>query len=160
MKTLKELLVHGLEELYRGETQLIKILPALRNSATERDLKSIFEDHIKIKEDQRNNLDSIYQRLGVTSGKGYSPVIDMMITEIHEILREKAPDRIQDIRLIDAATKITQYQIAGYTCCVRYAKELDHIETARKLQRMLDEEYAMNTLLEHVAEDRLMDQLA
>lgn len=160
MKTLKELLVHGLEELYRGETQLIQVLPSLRNTATEKELRSVFEDYIKIKEDQRKSLDVIYQRLGVTTGKGYSPVIDEMIAEIRELLRENTPNDIQDIRLIDSVTKITHYQIAAYTCCVRYAIELDHIETARKLQLMLDDEYAMNTLLGHVAEDRLMGQLA
>ncbi len=160
MRTLEDLFLHGLKELYYGESQLLEALPSLRDAARKKSLKEVFEMHLREKQSQRNRLERIYKKLGISSSGVTSPGMQGMIAELHHILQEADPDEVQDARLIGAAKKIAHYEIAGYSNCVRYAKKLQHIETARKLQETLDEAYARNTLLDQVAEDRLLDQVA
>lgn len=160
MKTLKELLIHELEVLYDSEGQLLQAIPELRDSAHEQSLKKIFDQLLTETQAQRERLEVIYKRLGIQIKGIPSQVMRGMIGEIRAWLREEDTDEVHDARLIDAAKRIAYYEIAGYSSCVRYAKELQHIETARKLQETLDEEYAINSMLDEVAENTISGQVA
>jgi len=46
LKTLQDLFIHELKDLYSAETQLVKALPKMAKAATHQDLKDAFQEHL------------------------------------------------------------------------------------------------------------------
>lgn len=54
--TLQDLYVHGLQDLYRAEKQLLEALPSLARAAQSQDLKAAFESHLLKAREHVNRL--------------------------------------------------------------------------------------------------------
>ena len=61
-KTLRNLFIHSLSDVYSAEKQLTKALPKMARAATNANLKAVFESHL---EETRGQILRIDQVVGV-----------------------------------------------------------------------------------------------
>jgi len=63
LKSLENLFIHELRDIYSAETQLIKALPKMAEAATNAELKAGFEAHLKQTETHLSRLEKIFKGL-------------------------------------------------------------------------------------------------
>jgi ferritin-like metal-binding protein YciE len=151
MKTLSDLFIHELKDLYSAEKQLTKALPKLVKAATNDDLRDGLEGHLHETEQQLLRLEEILGQLEVPLRGAKCPAMEGLIEESKTALEEDMTDDVRDAAIICAAQRVEHYEIAGYGCARTFAQQLGHEEAARLLQLTLNEEKAADEKLTQVA---------
>jgi ferritin-like metal-binding protein YciE len=152
MKSLQDLFVEQLRDLYYAEKQIIKALPKMAKKATSGELKKAFETHLHETEDQVERLERVFEKLEMTARGKTCPAMDGLIDEGKEIMTEDAEPSVMDAGLIAAAQKVEHYEIASYGTLRTYAKMLGYNKIADLLQETLDEEGNTDKKLSQLAE--------
>jgi len=63
IKTMEDLFLHGLQDIYYAEQQITKALPKLIEKATNRDLIAGFKAHLEETNKQIERLDKVFLKL-------------------------------------------------------------------------------------------------
>ena len=155
MKTLEDLFVHELKDLYSAEKQLVKALPKMAKAATHQEPRQAFEAHLKQTEQHVERLDEIFSQLQLSARGAKCKAMEGLITEGKEILAEDMEDDVRDAALICAAQRVEHYEMAGYGCARTFARDLGHHAAAELLQQTLEEEAAADEKLTEIAVGRI-----
>ena len=137
--TMEKLLVNELKDLYSAEKQITRALPKMAKQASNNELKTAFETHLKETEGQIKRLDRVFEILGKTSGGKTCKAMQGLIEEGNEVMQETEGE-VSDAALISAAQKVEHYEMAGYGSVRTWAQVLGQKEIADLLQQTLDEE--------------------
>jgi ferritin-like metal-binding protein YciE len=155
IKTMDDLFVHMLRDIYYAENQIVKALPEMIEKATSRELEQGFKKHL----DETNNhvarLDQVFKLLGIQAKGVDCPAIDGIIEEAEEIAGEVEDKNVLDAALIAAAQAVEHYEITRYGTLVTWAQLLGRDDCAALLQKTLDEEKATDKKLTNLAESKL-----
>lgn len=151
MKTLNDLLVHELKDLYSAEKQLTKALPKMAKAVSNDELRQAMETHLQETEQQISRLEEIFQQLEMTTRGVKCKAMEGLIEEGKEILEEDMEDEVRDAAIIAAAQRVEHYEIAGYGCARTFAEQLGLEEVASLLQQTLEEEKATDEKLTQIA---------
>jgi ferritin-like metal-binding protein YciE len=155
IKTLDNLFVHTLQDIYYAETQITKALPKMIDKASDPQLRQGFETHLRETENQIRRLDQVFQMHG-QSPKGVDcPAIDGIIEEANETAGDIADKEVLDAALLAAAQAVEHYEITRYGTLVAWAKQLGRDDCARLLQQTLEEEKATDQKLTAMAESKV-----
>jgi len=151
MRTLQDLFVHEIKDLYSAEKQLLKALPKMAKAATNEELRTGFETHLAETEEHVNRLEAIMEALEIPNRGPKCKAMEGLLEEGQEVLDAEMEDDVRDAALIAAAQRVEHYEIAGYGCARTFAEQLGHGESARRLQETLDEEKATDEKLTQIA---------
>jgi ferritin-like metal-binding protein YciE len=160
LKTLQDLFVQELKDLYSAETQLVKALPKMAKAATHEDLKAGFEEHLEETKGHVSRLDRIGEQLGCKLTGHTCKAMQGLIKEGGELISEDAEDSVRDAGLIGAAQRVEHYEIAGYGTARALAKCLGHDDAADLLGETLEEEKATDEKLTELAESAINAEAA
>jgi ferritin-like metal-binding protein YciE len=155
IETLDDLFVHTLQDIYYAENQITKALPKMISMATDPELKSGFEKHLRETETQIQRLEQVFQMHGQTAKQVNCPAMDGIIKEANEISGEVSDKEVLDAALAAAAQAVEHYEITRYGTLVAWAKQLGRDDCANLLQQNLDEEYATDKKLTEMAEAKV-----
>jgi ferritin-like metal-binding protein YciE len=155
IKTMNDLFVHQLQDIYYAEQQLVKALPKMAEKATEPQLKQGFLTHLDETKTHVKRVEQVFQMHGVAVKAVDCPAIDGIIEEANETAGEVADKAVLDAALINAAQAAEHYEIARYGSLVAWAKQLGRTDCATVLQKTLDEEKATDKKLTALAESRV-----
>ena len=151
MKSLQDLLVDQLKDLYSAENQLVKALPKMAKAASNPDLKAGFEEHLEQTRGQVTRIEQICEQLEVTPKGKKCVAMEGLVEEGKELLAGDAEPGVRDAGLIAAAQKVEHYEIAGYGSARTWAEQLGLDEAVRLLQETLNEEKATDEKLTRLA---------
>ena len=91
IKTLDDLFVHTLRDIYYAEKQIVKALPDMIEKATDPQLKQGFQDPSRRDQESREARSSRCSRCTASRRKGVDcPAIDGIIEEADEVAGEVA----------------------------------------------------------------------
>ena len=151
IKTMDDLFLHSLQDVYYAENQITKALPKMIDKATNTDLKNGFKTHLQETKTQIERLDKVFQKLGKEPKGTDCPAIDGIIKETDEIAGEISDKHVLDAALITGAQAVEHYEINRYGTLIAWAEALGHEEVVRLLTTNLNEEKAANTKLTTMA---------
>ena len=151
LKSLKDLYVEELRDLYSAENQLVKALPKMAKAATAENLKKAFTDHLEETKGQVARLVQIFEKLGEKPTGKTCRAMEGLVIEGEELIADKPEAAVLDAGLISAAQRVEHYEMAGYGSVRAYAKALGEEEAAALLQETLDEEAAADKKLTKLA---------
>jgi ferritin-like metal-binding protein YciE len=155
IKTMDDLFVHVLQDIYYAEQQVQKALPDMIEKATNRDLSAAFKSHLGETERHVQRLEEAFQLLGKTP-KGHScPAIDGIIKEANEIAGEVDDKEVLDAALIAAAQAVEHYEITRYGTLIAWSEELGQKAVGKLLGTTLKEEKAADKKLTTIAEKKV-----
>ncbi len=152
LKTLQDLFIHELKDLYSAETQLVKALPKMAKAATHDDLKAGFEQHLEETKTHVERLNHIAEMCETKLTGHKCKAMQGLIEEGSDLIDEDAEDTVRDAGLIGAAQRVEHYEIAGYGTARALAQQLGHDEAAGLLGETLEEEKATDEKLTDLAE--------
>ena len=151
IKTMDDLFLHGLQDIYYAEHQITKALPKMVDKATNRDLANGLKTHLEETNKQIERLDKVFEKLDKKPSSTQCPAIDGIIKEADEVVGEVADKAVLDAAIIAGAQAVEHYEICRYGTLIAWAQQLGHEEVVRFLTTNLNEEKAANTKLNTVA---------
>jgi ferritin-like metal-binding protein YciE len=151
IQSMDDLLLHGLQDIYYAENQIVKSLPKLIEKATNRDLTKGLQDHLAETKNQIIRLDQVFKKLGQEPKGVQCPAIDGLINEADEVAGEVADKDVLDAALIGSAQAVEHYEMARYGTLIAWAESLGHDDITRLLNTNLNEEKAADKKLSSVA---------
>lgn len=152
LRTLHDLYVNELKDLYNAEHQLLKALPKMAKVASSPELAKAFTDHLAETEGQIERLETIFTELGVSPKGKKCKAMEGLLEEGKEVMAEDADPSVMDAALISAAQRVEHYEMAGYGCVRTFARLLGFDNAADLLQETLDEEGTADKKLTELAE--------
>jgi ferritin-like metal-binding protein YciE len=160
IKTMDDLLLHELQDIYYAEKEILKALPKMIEMATNRDLTQGLKMHLQETEKQVERLDQVFKKLGQQPKETDCPAIDGLIKEAEKITGEIADKEVLDAAIISAAQSVEHYEIARYGTMIAWASVLGHDDIIRLLTTNLNEEKAADKKLSTVAERKGVNRKA
>ena len=151
IKTMDDLLLHQLQDIYYAEQQITKALPKIIEKATNRDLVTGLKNHLEETHKQIERLDKVFEKLGVAPKGTNCRAIDGIIKEAGEVAGEIAEKAVLDAALIASCQAVEHYEICRYGTLIAWAESAGHDEIVRLLTTNLNEEHGVNTKLNTVA---------
>lgn len=153
VKTLQDLFIHSLSDVYSAEKQLTKALPKLARAATEPQLKEIFTSHLEETRGQVERIDQVVEASGFKLKRIKCAAMEGLVEEGQETIEEVEKGPVLDAGLIAAAQKVEHYEIATYGTLCALAKTLGMDQAIiTLLQDTLAEEKAADQKLSALAE--------
>ncbi len=150
-KTLDDLFLDTLKDIYYAEKQIVKALPKMAKAATSPQLKAGFEQHLEETEGQIERLEQIFELLGKPARGKTCDAILGIIEEGKSIMDEFKGTVALDAGLVSAAQAVEHYEIARYGTLKTWATQLGMKEAASLLDATLKEEEATDKKLSQVA---------
>lgn len=155
MKTMEDLFIHELKDLYSAEKQLVKALPKMAKAASNQELRTAFEEHLHQTEEQFRRVEELLNEEGASTRGSKCVAMEGLIEEGKSIIEEDMDDEVRDAALIAAAQRVEHYEIAAYGCARTFAEQLGKRHAAQLLQQTLDEEKEADDRLTHIAMSRV-----
>lgn len=155
IKTMNDLFVHQLQDIYYAEKQLVKALPKMADKATDKQLREGFLTHLEETKVHVQRLEDVFGMIGTEVKAVDCPAIDGIIEEADEVAGEVADKSVLDAALINAGQAAEHYEIARYGSLIAWARQLGRADCVSMLQKTLDEEKITDRKLTSIAEARI-----
>lgn len=152
IKTMDDLFVHTLQDIYYAEQQITKALPKMIDKASSPQLKQAFQTHLSETEGQIRRLEQVFEQHGATKKGVKCEAIEGIIAEAESVMGNVADAHVLDAAMLAAAQAVEHYEISRYGTLVNWAHQLGRPDCARLLQQTLDEEKATDGKLTQLAE--------
>jgi ferritin-like metal-binding protein YciE len=152
IKTMNDLFVHTLHDIYYAEHQITQALPDMIQKASDPRLKEAFTAHLGETENHIARLEEIFRMQGITVKGTDCPAIDGIIDETDDVAGEVADKDVLDAALIAAAQAVEHYEMTRYGTLITWASQLGRNDCVGILQRTLSEEKAADQKLSSIAE--------
>lgn len=155
IKTLDDLFVHMLQDIYYAENQIVKNLPTMIKKASNAQLKAAFEAHLAETENQVKRVERVFGMHGQPVKAVNCPAIDGILAEAKEVISDCGDDEVCDAAMLAAAQAVEHYEITRYGTLIAFAKQLGRADCASVLDENLQEEKAADAKLTGIAESRV-----
>jgi ferritin-like metal-binding protein YciE len=151
MKTLKDLFLAQLADMYDAEQRIVKALPKLAKAATCTHLRDAFLSHLRETEGHVKKLEQVFQSFDEKPQAVKCPATVGLLEEGDQIASEFKGSPAINAALISAAQKVEHYEMASYGCLHAWAELLANAEAAALLEEILAQERAANAALKDLA---------
>ncbi|MDB5891543.1 MAG: hypothetical protein JWP47_2374 [Polaromonas sp.] len=139
VKTLQDLFIHNLSDIYNAEKQLGKILPKLIKSAEHPGLSELFKVQLEDNQATMEQLDRVVESSGIKLKRIKCAAMEGLIGEAKETLDESDKSPVRDAALVGNAQKIVHYEIAGIGTLAAFANHCGFTEAADTLREVLQD---------------------
>lgn len=151
-KTLDDLFLDTLKDIYFAERQILKALPKMARAAGDPNLKAGFEEHREQTQGHVERLEQIFEMLGKPARGKTCEAILGIIAEGEEIIDEFKGTPALDAGLISAAQAVEHYEMARYGTLKAWANLLGRKDAVKLLDATYQEESATDKKLTQLAE--------
>jgi ferritin-like metal-binding protein YciE len=160
IKSMQDLFIHELSDIYSAEKQLARALPRLSRASENPQLSQAFEQHLEETRGQIERIDTIVEQLDVRVKRMKCQGMEGLVDEAREIIDSVPQGALRDAALIAGAQKAEHYEIAAYGTLRALARQLGHQDAAELLGQTLEEEKATDRKLTELAEQGANQQAA
>jgi len=150
-KTLNDLFLDTLKDIYYAEKQIVKALPKMAKAATSPQLRAGFEQHLEETQGHIDRLEQVFELVGAKARGKTCDAILGILEEGKSIMDEFKGTVALDAGLMSAGQAVEHYEMARYGTLKTWAQQLGMTEAAALFDA---------TLKEEVATDKKLSQLA
>ncbi len=159
-KTLDDLFLMTLKDIYYAEKQILRTLPKMAKAAESEELRDAFTTHREETQVQVQRLEQVFEMLGKKASGKTCEAIQGIIAEGTEIMEDFGESEALDAGLIAAGQAVEHYEMSRYGTLKAWASELGMQEAADLLEETLAEEKKADQLLSQLAEARVNQKAA
>lgn len=150
-KTMQDLFIEELRDIYHAEKQIARALPKLAKQASSETLRQAMETHVEETKGQIDRLEQVFELLDTRSRGKRCEAMEGLLDEAREVLELGLAPEVLDAALIAAAQKVEHYEIASYGTLCAYAEACGLGDAAKLLRETLEEEKATDMKLNELA---------
>ncbi len=152
IKTLDDLFLHTLQDVYYAEHQIVKTLPSMIEKSHNPALKQGFTTHLRETEQHVKRLDEVFTALKQAPKGVTCEAIEGIIKEVKHVVSDVEDPAVRDVALAISAQAVEHYEIARYGSLVALANQLGHHQVVKHLQLTLEEEKTADRKLTQISE--------
>lgn len=153
-KTLEDLFLDTLKDIYYAEKKILKGLSKMTKNAESEELKAACEKHYGETEGQIERLEQVFEICGKRAQGKNCPAIEGILDEGSEIMEEFKGAPALDAGIVSAAQAVEHYEIARYGTLKSWAELLEMDDAVELLDQNLQEEMATDKALTILAQKR------
>jgi ferritin-like metal-binding protein YciE len=157
-KTMNDLLLTLMQDVYYAERQILKALPKMAKAAGSDELKNALLHHREETQGQVERLQKAFEALGKRARGATCEAINGLIEEGEEVIEEVPEGPVRDAGILANAQAVEHYEMARYGTIVAWAKAIGADEVARLMHETLEEEKKADTTLNQLAQSGLNQQ--
>ncbi|WP_094463075.1 ferritin-like domain-containing protein [Pannonibacter phragmitetus] len=154
-KTLDDLFMDLLKDVYYAERKILKALPKMARGANSPELSAAFEKHHDETQTHVERLQEVFDILGKPARGKTCQAIEGILEEGEDVLESFKGSPALDAGLVASAQAVEHYEISRYGTLRNWAEMLGQREIAKILQDTLNEEEATDGKLTKLAEGSL-----
>jgi len=158
-RTLHDVFVDEMRDMYNAEQQITKALPRMIKAAGSGELRRAFEFHLGETENQIDRLERAFSLLKEPARGKKCDGMQGILEEGRKVMEEAPDGPVLDAALIAGAQRVEHYETAAYGTLVAWAQAMGHVDVARLLKESLEEEKNADKTLSSLAEGGI-NQLA
>jgi ferritin-like metal-binding protein YciE len=151
MKTLKNLFLSELADMYDSECRIIKALPKIIKEATCEQLQHALEQHLEETEGQVKQIVRIFAAFDEKPRAQKCPAMVGSLEEGDQIINENKHSPAINAAIIAACQKVEHYEIASYGTLRAWATLLENEEAVDLIEEILDQEKDADSTLSDLA---------
>jgi ferritin-like metal-binding protein YciE len=151
VKSMNDLFLRTLKDIYYAEKQIYKNLPKMAKSVGSKDLKQAFEKHREETEQQIERLETIFEQCGAAARAIRCEAMDGILAEAKGVMEEIEYGQVRDAGILAAAQTVEHYEISRYGTLIAWADQLGMKDASKLLKETLDEEKKTDQLLSQLA---------
>jgi ferritin-like metal-binding protein YciE len=159
-KTLQDLFLVGLKDIYHAEKALLRALRKMAKAAASHQLRQAFDTHRTETEGQVERLERVFEMLGKRPQGKTCEAMQGILAEGEEVMDDFAESEALDAGLLAAAQAVEHYEIARYGTLRSWAAHLGMNEAVILFEETLQEEKKTDQLLTELAEAALNQKAA
>jgi len=160
IKSLNDLFLHTLKDMYYAENQIVKSLPKMIEKAHDPTLRSTLESHLSETKQQVTRLEQIFQGLGEKAQGATCAAMDGILDEAKDVMSDIGDPNVLDAGMLSAAQAVEHYEITRYGTLIAFAKRLGRAECVKLLEETLTEEKEADRKLTAIAESQVNKKAA
>lgn len=146
-KTLDDLFLDTLKDIYFAEKQILKALPKMARASQSEEGRAGFLQHRDETQVQIDRLEQIFEMIGKPARGKTCEAIQGILAEGEEIMEEFKGSAALDAGLISSAQAVEHYEIARYGTLKAWAEQLGMNDAVPLLDATLQEEVATDQKL-------------
>jgi ferritin-like metal-binding protein YciE len=151
-KTLEDLFLVTLKDVYYAEKQILRALPKMAKAVESDELRQAFEQHRTETDGQVQRLEQIFEQMGKRAAGKTCESIQGLIAEGQEIMEDFEDSEALDAGVLAAAQAVEHYEISRYGTLKSWAQQLGMNDAVKLLEETLAEEKKTDQLLTRIAE--------
>ena len=159
-KTLQDLFLIGLKDIYHAEKALLRSLRKMAKAAESDQLRQAFETHRSETEGQVERLERVFEMVGKRPQGKTCEAMQGILAEGEEVMDDFAESEALDAGLLAAAQAVEHYEIARYGTLRSWAAQLGMNDAVTLFEETLQEEKKTDQLLTELAEAALNQKAA
>ena len=160
VKTLDDLFLDTLKDIYYAEKKLVQTLPKMAKKANSPTLKEAIERHLGETEAHVTRLEEVFATMDKKPASKKCESVEGLLKEAEELLGEIEDASTLDAAIISSAQTVEHYEIARYGTLVCWARQLGLKDAEFLLQKTLDEEQSADKKLSRLAEEYINQKAA
>ncbi len=157
-KTMKDLLLTFMQDVYYAERQILKALPKMAKASGSEELKNALLHHREETQGQVDRLQKAFEALGKRARGITCEAINGLIEEGEEVIEDFPEGHVRDAGIVACAQAVEHYEMARYGTIVAWAKAVGAEDVARLMQETLEEEKKADTTLNQLARREINQQ--
>lgn len=146
-KTLNDMFIDTLKDVYYAEKQILRALPKMAKAANSAELKAAFEKHRDETETHVERLAQVFEIAGKAARGKTCDAILGIVEEGKAVMEDYADSPALDAGLLASAQAVEHYEIARYGTLKAWAKQLGLKDAVGLLEQTLAEEEKTDQLL-------------
>ncbi len=154
MKSMNDLFLHFLQDIYNAEKQGLKALAKVAKNAESEDLKQFLHEHREESQEQIGKLEEVYQQVIGKKARGKTcEAMSGLIAEVDEAISEGDKGPVLDAALIACVQAMKHYEIARLGALAAWAKRMGQDEAAQTLHDIVEQDKEADEELTQLAEE-------
>ncbi len=151
VKTMEDLFVETLKDIYYAEKHILKALPGMVKKAGDATLKDALETHRKETEGQIDRLEQVFKIMDVPARGKKCDAIEGILAEAKEHMDDIDDAQVLDAGMIGSAQAVEHYEITRYGSLIAWAQQIGRDDAIELLEANLAEEKNADALLSKIA---------
>ena len=157
-KTMKDLLLTFMQDVYYAERQILKALPKMAKASGSEELKNALLHHREETQGQVDRLQKAFEALGKRARGITCEAINGLIEEGEEVIEEFPEGHVRDAGIVACAQAVEHYEMARYGTIVAWAKAVGADDVAHLMQETLEGEKNADATLNQLARREINQQ--
>jgi ferritin-like metal-binding protein YciE len=154
-KTLDDLFLHTLKDIYYAEKKILRNLKTMEKAAEAEELRQAFVAHREETQGQIERLEQVFELLGKPARGVTCQAINGILEEGESVMEDFGSSEAADAGILAAAQAVEHYEIVRYGTLKSWAQELGMTEAEKLFDQNLEEEKKTDQLLTQLAQARV-----
>lgn len=153
-KSLDDLFLHMLKDVYHAEKQINRALPKAARKTGDAELKAALERALEITHANVERIEQVFETIGKPKKAIPCEAMQGLVAELQEAVEDSEGD-VLDAGVLAAVQAINHYQITRYGTLRAWGEELGRKAVIKPLRTSTEEARKMDQALTVIAEARL-----